>query len=175
MKRFLSVLVLALMCCSGVVAQMAPNAQRGPMPGFNFEPPRALSGDWWRDPEIVNELRLTDAQRKQLEQISMNMKLSLIGAAATGASAVVKAESALNSDQFDEAAYNQQATAAADAASKLVRDMAATMLAMRKVLAPEQWRKLDTLRRRAPQARRQPNAMPRDRDNEHKPAPPPQE
>lgn len=172
MKRFLPVLVLTLICCSGAFAQMAPNAQRGPMPGFNFEPPRALSGDWWRDPEVVNELRLTEAQRKQLEQTSVNMKLSLIGAAATGASALVKAESALNSDQLDEAAYSQQATAAADAASKLVKDMAATMLAMRKVLTPEQWRKLDTMRRRTPQARRQPGTMPR--DNERR-TPPPQE
>lgn len=169
MKRFLSVLILSVICCSAALAQISPNVQRGPMPGFNFEPPKALSSDWWRDPEVVNELRISDAQRKQLEQTSLNMKLSLINAAATGASALVRGESALNGDQLDESAYNQQVAAAADAASKLIKDMGGTMLAMRKILTAEQWRKLDTMRR-TQTARRQ--AMPR--ENERRPAPPQQ-
>jgi Spy/CpxP family protein refolding chaperone len=168
MKRFIPVFIVLLICCSAAFAQAPSNTQRGPMPGFNFEAPRALSGDWWRDPEVVNELRLTDAQRKQLEQVSLNMKLSLISAAATAATALVKGESALNGDQLDESAYTQQVTAAADAASKLVKDVGGTMLAMRKILTPEQWRKLESMRRRAPEARRQP--MPR--ENERRPAPP---
>lgn len=155
MKLPLSVILLTLLCCCCATAQMGANTQRGPMPNFNFEPPRALSGDWWRDPEVINELRLTEAQRKQLEQVSLNMKLSLISGVAAGASAVVKGESALNGDTLDEATYNQQVTAAADAAAKLVKDAAGTMLAMRKVLSLEQWRKLETMRRRAPQARRE--------------------
>lgn len=165
MTRFLSVLMLSLMMCSMAVAQTPGAVQRGPMPGFNVQPPRALTDNWWRDPEVMNELHLTDAQRKQLEQTSVNMKLSVIGALATGASAFVKGESALNADQVDEAVYNQQVTAAADAASKLVKDAAGTMLAMRKILSGEQWRKLESMRRRAPEARRQ--AMPR--ENERRP------
>ena len=168
MKCCLSLLVIAVVCCSVAVAQSPGEAPRGPMPmpGFNMHPPRALSGDWWRDPEVVNELRLTDAQRKQLEQVSMNMKLSLIGAAANAASAFVKGESALNGDQLDEATYNQQVTAAADAASKLVRDLGGTMLAMRKILTAEQWRKLDSMRRNEREMRR-----PMPRDGERRPAP----
>jgi len=167
MKRFISVILLSLLLGSMAVAQTPAGVQRGPMPGFNMQPPRALTDNWWRDPEVINELRLTDAQRKQLEQTSVNMKLSLIGALATGASALIKGESALNADQLDEAVYTQQVTAAADAASKLVKDAAGTMLAMRKILSGEQWRKLETMRRRAPEARR---AMPR--DGERRPAPP---
>ena len=168
MTRFVTVLFLVLFCCCTVIAQMPSNAPRGAMPGFNLQPPRALSGDWWRDPEIVNELHLSDAQRKQLEQVSLTMKLSLINAAATAATAVVKGESALNGDQLDESAYNQQVTTAADAASKLAKDIGGTLLAMRKILTPEQWRKLESMRRRAPEARRQ--AMPR--EYERRPTPP---
>jgi hypothetical protein len=168
MKRFISEIILLLMCCSGAFSQMPSDAQRGPMPRFNLEAPRALSGEWWRDPEVVNELRLTDAQRKQLEQVSLNMKLSLISVAATAATAVVKGESALNSDALDEGTYTQQVTAAADAAAKLVKDAGGTMLAMRKIVTAEQWRKLEMMRRRAPEPRRQ--AMPR--ENERRPAPP---
>ena len=167
MKRFLSVLVPLLIMSSMLAAQMPGNVPHGPMPGFNVRPPRALSDNWWRDPEVINELRLTEAQRKQLEQVSTNMKLSVIGALATGAGAVVKGESALNGDQLDEAMYNQQATAAADAAAKLVKDIAGTMLAMRKILSGEQWRKLETMRQTEREARR---AMPR--GNERRPAPP---
>jgi len=164
MKRSLTMFFLLLLCASAL-GQMAPMPQGGPIPGLNMQAPRALAGDWWRDPEVVNELRLSEAQRKQLEQVSLNMKLSLIGAAAGGASALVKAESALNGDPLDEAAYTQQVSAASDAAAKLVKDAGGTMLAMRKILTAEQWRKLDSMRRKAPPARKQ--AMPR--ENERKP------
>jgi Spy/CpxP family protein refolding chaperone len=169
MKRVLSLLILGLILCPVVFAQAQPNPQRGPTPGFNFEPPRALSGDWWRDPDVINELRLTDAQRRQLEQSSLSMKLSLISAAATAASAFVKGESALNGDQLDESAYNQEVNAAADAASKLVKDAGGTMLAMRRILSPEQWRKLESMRHVEREMRR-----PIPRDNERRPAPPQQ-
>ncbi len=168
MRHFLSIVMLSIFSCSFAVAQMPGEMQHGPMPGLNMQPPRALSDSWWRDPEVINELRLTEAQRKQLEQTSTSMKLSLIGAVATGASALVKGESALNGDQLDEATYNQQVTAAADAASKVVKDLAGTMLAMRKILTPEQWRKLESMRH-TPQPRR-----PVNRDNERRPAPPQQ-
>lgn len=163
----LAVLLLALGPLS--LAQQPDRVQRGPMPGFNMQPPRALADNWWRDPDVVNELRLTEAQRKQLEQVSTNMKLSVIGSAATAASALVKGESALNGDQLDEATYNQQAVVAADAASKLVKDLAGTMLAMRKILTPEQWRKLESMRRVEREARR-----PMQREGERRPAPPQQ-
>jgi Spy/CpxP family protein refolding chaperone len=167
MKRLLSAVMLLVCACSLAVAQMQGNEQHGSMPGMAMHPPRALSDNWWRDPEVINELRLTDAQRKQLEQTSTNMKLSLISAAATAAGALVKGESALNSDQLDEASYSQQVTAAADAASKLVKDLGGTMLAMRKILSAEQWRKLETMRRSERETRR-----PMPRENERRPAPP---
>ncbi len=166
MNRIHSICLLVVFLGSLAMAQ-APTG--GPMPGVNLHPPRALADNWWRDPEVINELRLTDAQRKQLEQVSVNMKLTLIGSVATAASALVKGESALNGDQLDEATYNQQVTAAADAASKLVKDLGGTMLAMRKILTAEQWRKLETMRRTERETRR-----PMNRENEHRPAPPQQ-
>lgn len=167
MKRLLA-LIMLIGVAVPVLAQQPSAVQHGPMPGVNLQPPRALADNWWRDPDVINELRLTDPQRKQLEQVSVTMKLSLISSAATAASAVVKGESALNADQLDETTYNQQVTAAADAASKLVKDLAGTMLAMRKVLSPEQWRKLDSMRRTAQQRRPMP------REGERRPAPPQQ-
>lgn len=168
MKRVIPVVVILLMLVCLSSAQQQPGPQRGPMPGMNLHPPRALADNWWRDTEVINELRLSDAQRKQLEQVSMNMKLSLISSAAAAASALVKGESALNGDQLDEATYNQQVNTAADAASKLLKDLGGTMLAMRKILTPEQWRKLESMRR----TERERRPMPR--DGERRPAPPQQ-
>ena len=78
----------------------------------NWNPPAALTTEWWNDPEIANELRLTQPQKQQLEQVSTNLKLALIDAGATGLKSYVRLQSLLDADQFDRATYNQELDAA---------------------------------------------------------------
>ena len=175
MKHAICIVCLALMFTPAALAQ-SPDRQHGSMsmPGIDLSIPHVLMGDWWRDPEVINELHLTEAQRNQLEQASVNLKLSLISAAANGAAALVKAESDLNSEQLDEAAYTQQVNTLSDAAAKLVKDFGSSVLAMRRILTAEQWQKLQAMRGRHAMMMRDHGARPMQRQNERRPAPPTQ-
>ena len=159
MRRAVSLFLVVAGSWCVACAQGTPPPQSS-LPNFNFGAPPVIMGDWWRDPHVSEELRLSETQKKQLEQASLNMKLSLISAAANGASAVIKAESALNCDTLDEMSYEQQVNATADAAARLIKDVGTSLLAMRKILTPEQWQKLNAMRStpnpqaQRPQARR---------------------
>jgi Spy/CpxP family protein refolding chaperone len=148
MKRMLLFAVLVMV--AGVA--VAQNTQRPPSPDVPFmgdwNPPAALTSDWWNDPEIANELHLTDAQKKQLEQVSTNMKLTLIDAGATGLKSYVKLQMLLDADQFDRNAYNQELDGAASAATRLVKDIGQMALTVRTTLSAEQWHKLESMKTR---------------------------
>ena len=154
MKRVLLLAVLILVAV-GAVAQ---NTQRMPSPDVPFmggwNPPAALTSDWWNDPEIANELRLTEVQKKQLEQVSTNLKLTLIDAGATGLKSYVKLQTLLDADQFDRNAYNQELDSAASAATRLVKDIGQMALTVRTTLSAEQWHKLETMKARMHRAPR---------------------
>lgn len=138
--------------------RMEMEHRTGPMPatglpmgmgmdmGKFMGPSMELLGEWWKNPEVVTELRLTDAQVKQLEQANLNTRLTLIDSAADGLKAFTRAQALIDSDQFDEAAYNQQVTALSTAAANLVKNLGQTVLTTRRVLSPEQWKKLEALR-----------------------------
>jgi Spy/CpxP family protein refolding chaperone len=183
MKRAVGIFCLAMLLAATGMAQTPPDPQQGHMsmrtgmPGMDMSIPHALMGNWWRDPTVINELHLTEAQRNQLEQASVNLKLALIGAGANGATALVKAESALNSEQVDQAAYTQQVNALADAAARLVKDVGGSMLDMRKILTPDQWQKLQAMRGHGEMMMRERGPRPMERRNERqddgrRPAPP---
>ncbi len=148
MKLQSLLVVAALLFATAVAAQNAPPRASGPDVPFmgNWHPPAALSSDWWNDPEIANELHLTEAQKKQLEQVNTNLKLTLIDAGATALKSYVRIQSLLDADQFDRANYNQEVDTAATAASRLVKDLAQMALTVRTTLTAEQWRKLESLR-----------------------------
>jgi Spy/CpxP family protein refolding chaperone len=98
-------LIAAFILLLSTSAAVAQNPQRGPSPDMGFpmggwQPPAALMGEWWNDPEIAADLRLTQPQKQQLEQVSTNLKLTLIDAGATGLKAYVRLQALLDADQF---------------------------------------------------------------------------
>jgi Spy/CpxP family protein refolding chaperone len=146
MKRLL---VFALVLLLSGASALAQNPQRPPhdvpfMGGWN--PPAALMSDWWNDPEIANDLRLTEAQKKQLEQVNTNLKLTLIDAGASGLKSYVRLQSLLDADQFDKTAYNQELDTASAAASRLIKDFGQMALTVRSTLTADQWHKLESLK-----------------------------
>jgi Spy/CpxP family protein refolding chaperone len=114
--------------------------------GRFMHPPMELLAQWWKNPEVANELRLTEAQVKQLEQANLNTRLSLIDTGADALKAFTRAGALLDADQFDEAAYNQQLTALSTDAANMVKNFGQMALTIRRVLTPEQWGKLEALR-----------------------------
>ena len=148
MKRKLLLLAFVLLFSSASV--LAQNAPRPPSPNIPFmgglHPPAALMSDWWNNPDVANELRLTDAQKKQLEGVNTDLKLTLIDAGATGLKSYVRLQSLLDADEFDKAAYNRELDSASAAAARLIKDFGQMALTVRTTLTAEQWHKLETMK-----------------------------
>jgi Spy/CpxP family protein refolding chaperone len=145
------VLIAAFILLLSVGAALAQSPQGSPSPDMGFpmggwKPPAALMGEWWNDPEIANELRLTQQQKQQLQQVSTNLKLTLIDAGATGLKSYVRLQSLLDAEQFDRATYNQELDTAAGAISKLIKDFGQMALTVRSTLSADQWHKLEAMR-----------------------------
>lgn len=175
MKLKLLVVTLVLFFAAVAVQAQTPRpAPNGPPFMGNWNPPAALTTDWWNNPDVANDLRLTEAQKKQLEQVSTNMKLTLIDAGATGLKSYVRLQSLLDADPFDRAAFNQEMDTASNAASRLVKDFGQMAVTVRTTLTAEQWHKLEAMKS-AGRMRARPHPDPaHDGMHDHMhPAPPP--
>ncbi len=137
-----------LLASAAALAQTPPPRPSSPDVPFmqSWHPPAALMSDWWNNPEVANELHITAAQKKQLEQVSTNLKLTMIDAGATALKSYVRLQSLLDADQFDRAAYNQELDTASGAAAKLVKDLGGMALNVRTTLTADQWHKLEAMR-----------------------------
>ena len=138
----------------GAMGMPHPEPAPGPMPFMgmpdmgHFMPPGMNLDQFWKNPEMVNELHLTDAQIKQLEQASLQQHLALIDNFADGMKAYVRLRALLDAGQFDQAAAGQQVDALAAAASRLVKDFGQSVIATRQILTADQWQKLHQMRAR---------------------------
>ncbi len=145
--KFLVVALIFVLVGASVQAQNPPRSSGPDVPFMHgWNPPAALSTDWWNDPEVANELRLTETQKRQLEQVSTNLKLTLIDAGASALKSYVRLQSLLDADQFDKAAYSQQLDAASTTAATLVKDLGQMALTVRTTLTAEQWHKLEAMK-----------------------------
>ncbi|HEX9121089.1 MAG TPA: periplasmic heavy metal sensor [Terriglobales bacterium] len=147
MKPKFLVATLVLFFAAGALQAQTPRPAPGVPPFMgNWNPPAALLTDWWNNPDIANDLRLTEAQKKQLEQVSTNVKLTMIDVGATGLKSYVRLQSLLDGDPFDRAAFNQELEAASSAAGRLVKDFGQMAVTVRTTLTAEQWHKLEAMR-----------------------------
>ena len=125
-----------------------------PLPG-GFNPPFGLFDQWWKDPATSSELHLTEAQKKQLDDLALTQRLALIDAGANGMKALTRLRALLDADTMDEPAYKQQLGELSAATERLVQTLGDMAITPRRVLTPEQWKKLVALR-----AARKPASVP---------------
>ncbi len=114
---------------------------------MNLHRPRMPLGKWWKDSEIARELQLTDAQVKQVEQTFLEHKLKLTDLRADLEKQEAKLQPLLDADQPDEAQVSAQIDAVTVARGNLEKENAMMMLAIRRALSVEQWKKLETMQR----------------------------
>ncbi len=146
-KAGLGALVLMMATLAGAQVAKPPSPPVFPPSGLPMmQAPPVLAGEWWKYPDVAAELRLSDSQKKQLDQISLNTKLALIDAGANGLKSFVRVQALLDAEPVDEPAYNQQVEQISAAAAALVKDVGQMALAVRKVLTADQWRKLEAAR-----------------------------
>jgi len=123
-------------------------------PGFGeHRPPfeRAMGaqggqGRWWNHPEMVEKLKLTDDQRKGMDQILLQHRETLIDLRANVEKAELTMEPLMREDQPNEAKILAQIDKVAQARAELEKANARFLLALRGKLTPDQWKLLQAER-----------------------------
>jgi periplasmic protein CpxP/Spy len=126
----------------------------GDGPGFGeHRPPfeRAMGargdhGKWWNNPKIVTDLKLTDAQRKAMDDTLQQHRETLIDLRATVEKAEVELQPMMGEDQPNESQILAQIDKVAQARAELEKANARFLLAIRSKLSPEQWKQLQAER-----------------------------
>jgi Spy/CpxP family protein refolding chaperone len=105
-------------------------------------------GAWWKNSEVVKELQLSDAQVKQIEQTFLDYRLKLIDLRADVERQETKLQPLLEADQPNEQQVGSQVDAVVAARGKLEKTNTMMMLAIRRVLSVDQWKKLQQIEHR---------------------------
>lgn len=134
----------------------------GPGPGMEPRPPmprrppmeRALRGGphgrWWNNPEMAQKLGLTPEQQKKIDEVFQQSRLKLIDLNASLQKEEVILEPLVGADQPDESKILPQIDRVAQARAELEKANARMLLGIRRVLTPEQWKKLRAEERSRP-------------------------
>jgi protein CpxP len=111
--------------------------------------PGGLRGEhrrWWDDPQVAEKLKLTDAQRKSMDDIYQKNRLTLVDLHATLEKAELALEPLIQEDQPDEGKILAQIDRVAQARAELEKANARMLLGLRKELTPEQWKQIQAFR-----------------------------
>ena len=121
-------------------------------PGFgDHRPPmeRAMRGDhgrWWNNPKIVDKLKLTDDQRKAMDEIFQQHREKLVDLRGNVEKAEIEMEPLVKADQPNEQAVLAQIDKVAQARAELEKANARFLFELRAKLTPDQWKQVQEFR-----------------------------
>jgi periplasmic protein CpxP/Spy len=117
-------------------------ARRPPMErAFRGEGP-GRHGRWWDNPEVAQKLGLAADQQKQMDDIFQQSRLRLIDQHAAVEKEEARLEPLISADSPDEGQILAQIDRVAQARAELEKANARMLLGVRRVLTPDQWKKL---------------------------------
>jgi len=130
----------------------------GPGMGFGeHRPPMERSfgaqgehGRWWNNPRVVERLKLTDAQRKAMDDTLQQHRETLVDLRGTLEKAELELEPMMKEDQPNESQILAQIDKVAQARAELEKANARFLLAIRSKLTPEQWKQMEADRANRP-------------------------
>ena len=99
-------------------------------------------GRWWDNPNVAQQIGITDDQKKKMDDIFQQHKLQLIDLKAAVEKQEAIMEPLIQADQPDEAKILSQIDAIAQARAELEKANARMLLSIRTMLTPDQWKKL---------------------------------
>ena len=151
----LGVALAATLAAGAVLAQEPAPPAGGPGgPGFGMHRPpmeRAMGpregfGRWWNNPKIAEKLKLTDDQRKAMDQIFQEHREKLVDLRADVEKAEIEMEPLVRADQPNEQAVLAQIDKVAQARAELEKANARFLFELRGKLTPEQWKQVQEFR-----------------------------
>lgn len=155
MRVFVAVrlgIVLAATLAAGVAFAQGPDMSGPGGPGMaGHRPPmeRAMHGEhgrWWNNPKIVEKLKLTDDQRKAMDQIFQEHREKLVDLRANVEKAEIAMEPLVRADQPNESAVLAQIDKVAQSRAELEKANARFLFALRAKLTPDQWKQVQEFR-----------------------------
>jgi Spy/CpxP family protein refolding chaperone len=117
-------------------------------------------GKWWDNPRTAEQVGLNADQKKKMDDIFQQHRLKLIDLNATVQREETIMEPLVAADQPDETRIVAQIDKVAQARAELEKANARMLLAIRRVLTPEQYQKLEALPRPGRQDGQQPPPPP---------------
>ncbi|MGD0631234.1 MAG: periplasmic heavy metal sensor [Terracidiphilus sp.] len=144
---------------AGTAFAQAPSAAGGPGGGFGeHRPPfeRAMGGmgehgRWWNNPQVVDRLKLTDTQRKAMDDTLQQHRETLVDLRGSLQKAELELEPMMKQDQPNESEILAQIDKVAQARAELEKANARFLLAIRSKLTPDQWKQMEADRASRPQ------------------------
>ena len=103
-------------------------------------------GQLWNNPRIVEQLKLTDDQRKAMDGILQDHKMTLVDLHANLEKAELEMQPLMKADQPNESAILAQIDKVAQARAELEKANARFLLALRAKLTPDQWKQVQDFR-----------------------------
>jgi Spy/CpxP family protein refolding chaperone len=119
-----------------------------PPPPHSSRPPMERSlppGTWWRNPDMVQKLGINSDQQKKMEDVFQQQRLKLVDLDATLSKEEITLEPLMSADTPDEVKTLAQIDKVAQARAELEKANARFLFAIRRVLAPDQWKKLQEM------------------------------
>ncbi len=150
-----SAMALAMVVAGAAAAQPGPG--NGPGFGMHRPPmermlgPVGAGGRWWNNPKVIERLKLTDDQRKEMDQILLEHREKLIDMRAGVEKAELEMEPLVGADQPNEQAILAQIDKIAQARAELEKANARFLLAIRAKLTPDQFKELKSWREDRPE------------------------
>ena len=138
----------------GFAFAQGPDGGPGIGPGFGeHRPPmeRAFRfegshGQFWNNPKLVEQLQLTEEQRKDMDAILLSHRSQLIDLHAAEQKAELEMQPLMGADQPNETAILAQIDKIAATRAELEKANARFLLAIRAKLTPDQWKQVQAFR-----------------------------
>lgn len=111
-----------------------------------FERAMGDHGRWWNNPRMIERLKLSDDQRKAMDQILYQHREKLIDLQANLERAELAMEPLMSADQPDRAAIAAQIDKVVAARADLEKANSLFLLDIRLKLTPEQWKQMRDMR-----------------------------
>ncbi len=143
-----SAILLSLVSLLAPAATALAQGRDGVNPG---PPPMERSfhaggpGRWWDNPNVAQQVGITDDQKKKMDDIYQQHKLQLIDLKAAVEKQETIMDPLIQADQPDETKILSQIDAIAQARAELEKANARMLFGIRTVLTPDQWKKLRTM------------------------------
>ena len=136
MRKRLLLATLSVLIGSALSAAPRPQLRRADLP----------EGKWWKRPRISREIGLTREQEDSLEAIFLRSRPALIDLRAELEKKQVALQAVMESPRGDAEEASQKIDDVERARARLAKARATMLVEFRRVLNPEQWRRLTELR-----------------------------